>query len=1563
MEMLCAVCGAIGSDQEMEVVMNNGLPTLVNYFEEFKKNDKLPDQGSVHIHKICRKNINNALSALSRTRKRKSNEISTDGPAGKLTRSHHLAFTWNVDCFFCGAPCEKDAKNPGRAVTREVRDETLKETVLHHCDDRDDMQADEVRLRLINCHSLVKKSARYHQKCRDSFMLSVENNPPAALNSTFIEKSINIDRDTSGRFSSSKRAVSSVEAKGRPIDNLKQYEFEQLCQWMENEVEMISLSEAHKKMIELAGNSEVYTRKWLKKSLETKYGEEIFFAEIDGKSNIICFKDLAKRIVTDMWYQEEKKDDFDDECRRIISAAAKLIRSAVKSAQFDCSKYPSEEDIKNVEKGKNWLPSHLKCFMESLLPDIPLNQVSFGQAIVHSLRPRSSIPPVLFGTAVQMEHVFGSKWLLKEMSALGYSMSYDEVTRFKQNVHRHERIDDYLKDYFPGSFHQWHGDNADINVGTLDGKGTFHGMGIMISSTGKGERRSTMPTIPRRKIMKVGDLIRNRGIPIIPYILPLSSGLSKISFKPLTELKSPYVIPNDTTFDLMWHAARFLRNPVPSWSGYMSKVSSGDYPGKSHTQLLPLIDLDPNNLSCIYSTLSFVVKQARHLNVKTPCMTFDLPLWQKSLEITTASSFDIVLILGGFHMMMSYMGSISTIMNGSGLDEALTTVYGKNSIPSIKSGKAVSRAIRSHFLVEAALVSKLLKPILPDITEETADIGGIGFFEPSNENETDEDYLSRSEEQDEVLSDYNENEGNERDFELDDDIEDGNEEIEMESSFEQTLLNSLSTEQMVELKSLLDQMNESPDDAVTLVNESAVLKIIQQLLEEIKEELRNSSRTARLWLQYVDYVGILKLFMRAERTGNWKLHLYAVEKMLNAFAATGHINYAKCARLYLQYMSNLHNTHPELYEQFSRGFHTVRRSDKYWAGLWTDLVIEQVMMRALKSRGGLSRGRGVSESVRLLWVNSMHRCAGIHNAMCSLTGEDRKTSEQHIELGSSRILRDNEDLNKIISWFHQHNPFDKTEGHLKSLTTGLSASDDQKINCDEAESVGLAIQRKLDNACVEDASIKRNDQVKCLDQLRDPIQINEKEKIHIDPTILFLRLTTMAQRGEDESAAFEYELTHEPTSFFKDGRMRDAKKHVLGNHLLKGSEVNSVVKNKMFCVVDGGNLLHKVQWLPNSTYKDIVQQYISYVHRNFGFYPSTKVVFDGYENGPSTKDHEHLGRGSMSSTVHVEEHLTVTVDQKAFLRNPGNKTQFIRLLCQELERHNYATIQSKGDADVLIVSTALKYATSGQDTVVWAEDTDIIVMLAYHWNNALGKMYICMQKKRKKIVTASSPKFYAVSSIVPSNAHKEHLLFAHAYMGCDTTSGFFGKGKVRILKLLKDKKMKEIASVFGDTSASPALIGEGGIQVATKLFGGRKESDKLGFLRQSKFSDMVASGKKLVPEALPPTERATYYHALRVHYQVAQWKCLDLDVLDPCEWGWFNNNGKLYPVMTDQEPAPAFLLNFIRCNCKLTSKNTCGTNMCSCRRNGLKCVRACGDCRGINCHNVEEMILEEADNE
>ena len=134
------------------------------------------------------------------------------------------------------------------------------------------------------------------------------------------------------------------------------------------------------------------------------------------------------------------------------------------------------------------------------------------------------------------------------------------------------------------------------------------------------------------------------------------------------------------------------------------------------------------------------------------------------------------------------------------------------------------------------------------------------------------------------------------------------------------------------------------------IAESAEVLKLEECLSKYKALLAKQSPTAKLWLQYIEYIENLKLFIRAERSGNWSLYLVAVTRMLNLFATTGHINYAKSARLYLQLMLELPKDFPWLHEMFvNQGFHAVRKGNRYWAGLWTDLVIEQVMMRYIKS--------------------------------------------------------------------------------------------------------------------------------------------------------------------------------------------------------------------------------------------------------------------------------------------------------------------------------------------------------------------------------------------------------------------------------------------------------------------------------------------------------------------------------------------------------------------------------------------------------------------------------------
>ena len=119
-----------------------------------------------------------------------------------------------------------------------------------------------------------------------------------------------------------------------------------------------------------------------------------------------------------------------------------------------------------------------------------------------------------------------------------------------------------------------------------------------------------------------------------------------------------------------------------------------------------------------------------------------------------------------------------------------------------------------------------------------------------------------------------------------------------------------------------------------------MLNRISKIFEEKKSSFKG--RTAKLWIEYMKMVDLLRKFIKAERTGNWKLHLQSVEEMLPYFAACGHNLYAKSAYIYLQFMQDLEETNPSVYKSFTDGLHVVRRSDRFWAGLPTDLIIEQV---------------------------------------------------------------------------------------------------------------------------------------------------------------------------------------------------------------------------------------------------------------------------------------------------------------------------------------------------------------------------------------------------------------------------------------------------------------------------------------------------------------------------------------------------------------------------------------------------------------------------------------------
>ena len=101
------------------------------------------------------------------------------------------------------------------------------------------------------------------------------------------------------------------------------------------------------------------------------------------------------------------------------------------------------------------------------------------------------------------------------------------------------------------------------------------------------------------------------------------------------------------------------------------------------------------------------------------------------------------------------------------------------------------------------------------------------------------------------------------------------------------------------------------------------------------------------------------------------MHLDAASQMLPVLASAGHYNILKALMIYLHKMEELKTTHPNLHMKFATdGLQVVRRSEKAWSGVESDCIIEQTLMRSLKSVGGLTRGRGVDDVQRDIWLKS-----------------------------------------------------------------------------------------------------------------------------------------------------------------------------------------------------------------------------------------------------------------------------------------------------------------------------------------------------------------------------------------------------------------------------------------------------------------------------------------------------------------------------------------------------------------------------------------------------------------
>ena len=112
--------------------------------------------------------------------------------------------------------------------------------------------------------------------------------------------------------------------------------------------------------------------------------------------------------------------------------------------------------------------------------------------------------------------------------------------------------------------------------------------------------------------------------------------------------------------------------------------------------------------------------------------------------------------------------------------------------------------------------------------------------------------------------------------------------------------------------------------------------------------------------------------------------------------------------------------------------------------------------------------------------------------------------------------------------------------------------------------------------------------------------------------------------------------------------MQKTTKSTIQTHLTRNAITPKLYQNPLSLML-GLCCICNIQWLWNSSYRDLANQYVKYLktkHKNYDIH----VVFDGYNDPLSIKAHEKLRSGAISSAdININASMQVTCTRESVL--------------------------------------------------------------------------------------------------------------------------------------------------------------------------------------------------------------------------------------------------------------------------------------------------------------------------
>ena len=1172
--------------------------------------------------------------------------------------------------------------------------------------------------------------------------------------------------------------------------------------------------------------------------------------------------------------------------------------------------------------------------------------LNIAQDIVFALSKGKKLTPKHVGLGMTLHQATRSEKLVDLFHAAGGTIGVDTVRRMDTSIasdilgkfeeNNNTYIPDGLLPYEPGRLILGSADNIDVNESTISGQGSYH-----CTQWNAWQRGPPPPRTPVKRVHGREKALTKETVDklhdVDPPKLPIGTRVepripNASSIEPNDRFKSSPCRKAATRMTHVWVISRMDTGngcAVPPWAAFNECVSTVD-PPVTTVGMAPILNATADEYGTITTIINRFVQLSRYLGQRHTIVFFDQPLYAKAKEIVWASEeySEVVVLLGGLHIAFNFLRAIGQQMESAGLDDVWveSEIFGPNAAKSMMDGKHYYRAIQGHIWGYEALSRIKFEAFL--------------------------DWLQRQ-----------------------------NPELHQELVVLRSAVSALFKKYGTRTR------DECLLNAVTECNELLDRTEYVQKADEFHAMLKQNPNNA-FWLQYLEMVEILLSFVRANRDGDWLLHLDSFAEMLPWLTIYDHVNYARWGPVYLADMRGLAQTATEVHEEFLAGNFVVKRHAGRFNQVPVDQATEWINKVCKLSNGiiGITRNDTARDRFCTTWCERSQisedtmRLFGLRN---DESDEDFSTRKDGLP---SKMTRDLDAVSKLEAQFRRFKAFTisdqddatPTITQLKSLTTNDIATEEIAADLLTADERGKDLVLKNVKERLVEKSVpffdrqKRQKSRTFATLYETPVQ-DGKQKV--TKTIkadrqLMQRLFNAAQAGRqiDLHNLLKHELFVVPLSLANtDKKMRSTQKSAMLPLLTTGLGIEKVkgapqTTGKTCIIIDGHALIQSLGKPPNcKTFGDYAKTFQKTVLKQFcGTVSRIDIVFDQYRllSIKSTTRSKRVGRTRPIRKVINRDDLPLPQTWKNFIALGENKEDLALFLSGKLATHTdtvnevvvggstpngFSTTRgviptlnaNHEEADTKIIIHALEAIDAGYgNIIVKCRDTDVLLLLLHFTRDKICHVWMMSGTSKEQ---ECFPVHAINEALAP--AVVENVLGFHAITGCDTVSSFAGHGKKSCWNVYLQHP--ELLHGVGRDGALSDVE-----EFVCMLYKSPHCSSGVDKARH----DMFQKGMKAL-EMLPPTSDALELHMSRANYQAKVWlqaNKADVVVADPEETGgWQATDGRLDVVWMRTPCVPSSSLELVTCGCK----SKCRTKICRCHSIGQPCIPACG-CDVEGCMNT-----------